>query len=156
MQPQQKMKVEKMTTPTSHMKLKGLKKAISATGALIVFLSFSDLALAAVPTIDQAVANLTTQTLTITGRNFAAPTVTLDRINLTVTSSTATSIVATLPPGITPASYHLGVRVGSNSATLDVTIGDTGATGATGPTGATGLPGTNGINGATGATGATG
>src|SRR4029077_4443529 len=118
--------------------------------------SFSHLALASPQRVDRAVANLTTNTVTITGASFFAPTVTLDNINLTVTSSSATSIVAKLPAGITPGSYHLIVSVGGSTADLDVTIGNTGATGATGPTGPTGTAGTNGTNGATGATGPTG
>jgi len=111
-------------------------KAILLIAALS---SFSHLALGKVqppPAVDKAVANVAANTLTITGSNFAAPTATLDNSNLTITSSSATSIVATLPAGITPGSYHLIVTVGGTSAALDVTIGNTGATGATGPTGA--------------------
>src|SRR5438270_2892395 len=69
-------------------------KAILLIAALS---SFSHLAFAAPQKVDKAVANFTTHTLTITGSNFLSPTVTLDNINLTVTSSSATSIVATLP-----------------------------------------------------------
>src|SRR3954447_13421944 len=154
-----KRESKKMTTLTPKMKRNGFKKAISAIGALTLFLAFSDIAFATQPAIDKAVGDFTTHTLTITGSNFAAPMVTLNNTGLTVTSSSATSIVATLPAGITAASYHLVVTVGTKSADLDVTIGNTGntgATGATGPTGATGSPGTNGTNGINGTNGATG
>src|SRR5437868_3736393 len=128
-------------------------KAIAVIGAFVVSSCFSHSAFAKAPVVDKAVANLTANTVTITGSSFAAPTITLNNINLAITSSSATSIVATLPPGITPGSYHLIVTVGGNNAALDVTIGNTGATGATGPTGATGVTGTAGTNGTNGATG---
>src|SRR2546428_338062 len=106
--------VNAKTQPQKQMKTQHFN-AILLISALTLSSSFSLPALATVPAITQAVANLTAHTLTITGSNFAAPKVTLDNINLTVTSSNATSIVATLPPGITPASYHLVVTVGGNS-----------------------------------------
>jgi hypothetical protein len=99
------------------MKLKVPQKAILAMGALALFLSFSDLALATAPTIKSAVANFSTHRLTITGSQFAAPTVTLDNIQLTMISSTTTSIVAQLPT-ISPGSYHLVVTVGTDRADL--------------------------------------
>src|SRR5438094_8960282 len=83
--------------------------------------SFSHLAFASPQKVDKAVANLTTHTLTITGSNFAAPAVTLDNINLTVTSSNTTSIVPTLPGRITPGSYHLIVTMGCSGVDVDVT-----------------------------------
>src|SRR2546428_11897602 len=129
--------------PKSHFKF----KAIAVISAFTVSLSFSHLALASPQKVDKAVANLTNHTVTITGSNFAAPTVTLDNINLTITSSSATSIVATLPGSITPGSYHLIVTVGGSGVDLDVTLGDTGPTG---PTGATGSTGPTGATGATG------
>src|SRR5262249_40295399 len=66
------------------------------------------------PSIIGAVANFTDGTIAITGAGFGVPSplVTLDNTQLLVTSHTATTIDANLPPTVTPGSYHLIVRNG--------------------------------------------
>ncbi|MEM7221305.1 MAG: DNRLRE domain-containing protein [Pseudomonadota bacterium] len=111
-------------------------------------------------------ADLDTDTLTITGENFdngAAPTVNLSMIgDLTVTSSNATQIIATLPAVIPDGDYLLTVTTGMDdgqSGTFDLTIGATGEQGPQGkmgPPGADGAVGAQGPQGKIGATGNTG
>jgi hypothetical protein len=81
------------------------------------------------PAIISAVADFSTNTISITGQNFSnSPSVFLDNTQLVVTSANATNIQATLPNGIEPGSYHLVERNAGGKkekeAFLDVTIGD--------------------------------
>ncbi len=81
-------------------------------------------ALANPPHIKKAVVDTVANTVTINGGNFSGPnlTVTLKNLPLTVTSSSAHKIVATLPPNTTAGSYHLVVTTAGGTANLDVTI----------------------------------
>jgi hypothetical protein len=91
--------------------------------------------------------------LIIDGANFdAAPAVTLNGSPVTLVSSTATQIVAQLPPGLAPGSYTLVVINGKNhqTATSVATIG------AVGPQGPQGVPGQQGIQGPQGVPGTPG
>src|SRR5215472_13063841 len=87
--------------------------------------------------IDSAQANLSTNTIAISGRNFGdqEPVVDLNATPLTVTSFTPTTIKANLPVGLVPGSYHL-VVVARGSVPrfglLDVTIGNIGPQGTAG------------------------
>ncbi|WP_313901039.1 IPT/TIG domain-containing protein [Occallatibacter riparius] len=116
------------------------------------------------PVIVSAQANFVANTITITGNNFGtkAPTVTLDAATLTLVSNTNTQIVANLPGGILPGSYHLTVHKAENGkghddnddksdvANLDVTLG---VQGPQGPQGIQGPQGPQGIQGPQGPTG---
>ncbi len=123
---------------------------------------------AQVPVIDQVIASAST--ITITGGGFASgtPTVTLNGISLSVTTSSSTVITALLPASISsqPGTYLLEVTQpgkqindGSNSTTFDVAIGavgpqgPAGASGPAGPTGPAGSPGAAGPAGAAGIAG---
>jgi collagen triple helix repeat protein/IPT/TIG domain-containing protein len=103
-----------------------------------------------------AVPNLTSNTLTISGREFGnAPIVTLDAMTLTMISATPNQIVATLPPHViaTPGTYILQVGRTNRRGRivdfdrLDVTIGLVGPAGPKGDPGAQGIPGPQGIQG---------
>lgn len=113
------------------------------------------------PVIVSAQANFVSNTLTIVGNNFgtAMPTVTLDATKLTVTSNTNTQIVANLPAGIMPGSYHLTVAKAEQHhddedkddvARLDVTLGAVGPQGPQGPQGIQGPQGPQGVPGPVG------
>ncbi len=114
--------------------------------------------------IISATADLTSHVLTITGTNFGntTPAVTLNGLALVVTSSSATTISATIPGSFTPGSYLLTVSAGGgqpSSDSFDITIGyggSTGAMGATGPQGPEGAMGAAGPKGDTGGTGSPG
>jgi hypothetical protein len=119
------------------------------------------------PVIVSAQANFVANTITITGNNFGTnpPTVTLDATTLTLASNSNTSIVANLPAGILPGSYHLKVAKAEGGkgnpdhddkddvATLDVTLG---VQGPQGPQGIQGIQGPQGIQGQQGPQGAVG
>jgi len=103
-------------------------------------------------------------TVTITGTNFGTgtPSVSLDGSALTVTSSSATRIVAKLPASIAPGSYLLAVKAAKkgkeddeegDSATFVLTLGAVGPQGPIGPIGPQGPVGPQGVTGATGAQG---
>jgi Collagen triple helix repeat (20 copies) len=111
------------------------------------------------PVIVSAQANFTSNTLTIAGKNFGTqpPIVTLDATTLTVTSNSATQVVATLPASIQPGSYRLVVALPDHdrgrdadhhddedmnkSAVFVVTLGAVGPQGPQGPQGVQGPPG---------------
>jgi hypothetical protein len=112
-------------------------------------------------------AQISASTITIDGIHFgtAIPTVTMNGIPLSVSSSTNTMVLANLPSSITsnPGTYLL--KLVNNSETEDeqlrsvkfeVAVGATGPTGPAGPMGPPGAPGAQGPKGDTGATGATG
>lgn len=109
--------------------------------------------------ISNTMVNTNTNTITITGSGFSTrvkPTVSLGGTALTVSSYTATSIVASLGPVTAPGTYLLTLTSGLTFAAADVTLGAVGPQGAVGPVGATGATGAVGPTGVTGATGATG
>jgi hypothetical protein len=117
------------------------------------------------PIISNAKVNTSTNIITITGSGFntrVKPTVYLGATNLSVSSFTATSIVASLGSITAPGTYLLTVTSGITFAAADVTLGAVGPQGPIGPqgppgaTGATGVTGAIGQAGPTGATGATG
>ena len=106
-----------------------------------------------VPLIEKAVVNSTAGTVTIEGSGFATskkPTVFLGGVQLTVTSFSATTIVASTAAVTTPGSYLLVVNDDVLPGLFEVTLG------AVGPQGAMGLQGPIGPAGPAGATGATG
>ena len=130
-----------------------------------------------VPLIEKAVVNSTAGTVTIEGSGFATskkPTVFLGGVQLTVTSFSATTIVASTAAVTTPGSYLLVVNDDVLPGLFEVTLGavgpqgamglqgpigpagPAGATGAAGSIGPAGATGSIGPAGATGATGATG
>jgi hypothetical protein len=111
--------------------------------------------------INSAQANLSTNTIAISGRNFGKqpPEVMLDAATLVVTSFSPTSIQANLPLGLPPGSYHLIVVAGrgfQRLGSLDVTIGNTGLEGPQGPQGPPGVQGPQGPQGVAGAAGPVG
>jgi hypothetical protein len=122
------------------------------------------------PVIISAQANFVTNTITITGNHFGMkpPTVTLDAMTLMLVSNTDTQIVAKLPAGIMPGSYHLTVAKAEpkghhdddddkdDVARLDVTLGVTGPQGPQGPQGIQGIQGPQGPQGPAGPQGPTG
>ena len=108
------------------------------------------------PVIDSAVANFTTNEMTIKGSAFGTvlPSVKLDGMVATVISHTVTMVVCHMPSGITPGSYLLQLTNNSPSPALSVFFAATiGATGPAGPTGPQGPAGATGPQGAAGATG---
>jgi hypothetical protein len=108
------------------------------------------------PSITAASANAAMTTLTLTGAQLnssGAPLLTLGGVGLTVQSSSASTVVATLPPGTTARTYPLVLTTGNLSATLDLTIGATGPIGPAGPVGPVGPIGPLGPTGNTGAMG---
>jgi hypothetical protein len=142
-----------------------MSKVISAIGLSVALLAGGFVSRADdphhAPVIVSAQANFVTNTLTISGNNFgtAAPTVILDATKLTVTSNTNTQIVANLPAGIMPGSYHLTVAKAERHhdeddrddvAKLDVTLGAVGPQGPQGPQGIQGPPGPQGVQGVPG------
>src|SRR6516225_3026170 len=112
--------------------------------------------------IERADADATLTWLFIHGRNLGikAPVVVLGGTNLVVESSSPTDVVATLPLGISAATYRLVlVRHNGTTAIFDVSIGGVGPqgpAGAQGPAGPPGAPGPIGPQGPAGPTGATG
>jgi hypothetical protein len=114
--------------------------------------------------IGSAQANLSTNTIAISGRNLGnqQPVVNLDATPLAVTSFSPTAIKANLPAGLAPGSYHLMVVAGGVSqrfALLDVTIGNVGPqgpAGSPGPQGPQGPQGPAGLQGVAGAIGSAG
>ena len=101
----------------------------------------------------------TTNTITINGSNLSGGTafVTLGSYPaLTVTSQTATQLVANLPTGVSAGSYALNVQIGSSKTNSTSSVATIGAVGPAGPTGAQGPVGPTGATGPAGAQGATG
>ena len=99
-----------------------------------------------------AAADLSTNSLTITGENLGAntPVVTLAGVQLGIDSydpSTQT-IIAVLPPGMAPGTYLLRVSIGNGTpqnTEFEIAIGATGPQGPKGDTGPQGDPGPPGI-----------
>jgi hypothetical protein len=113
------------------------------------------LAVAAVPVVQSGTINYVTNQITLTGSAFqpakAKPTVLFDGTALTVTSSTNTQIIATLPAGVAPGTFDLTVsNSGGNSVVFDMSYGAIGPQGLAGPAGPTGAQGPSGPIGATG------
>ena len=112
--------------------------------------------------IERADADATLTWLFIHGRNLGikAPVVVLGGTPLVVESSSPTDVVATLPLGISAATYRLVlVRHNGAEAIFDVSIGGVGSqgpAGAQGPAGPPGAPGPIGPQGPAGPSGATG
>jgi hypothetical protein len=113
----------------------------------------------AAPSIVSAVANFSTNQLTITGSNFGngAPKVVLDGSALTVVSYNETSVVATLATGTNPGAYLLTLTTaGSSKVSFDVTLGAAGPQGPQGPQGLVGPQGGPGMPGLQGPQGVPG
>jgi hypothetical protein len=111
------------------------------------------------PIVQSADADSANRNLFITGVNLGitAPKVFLGGTALTVASYSPTSVVAALPPGVTPASYLLTlIPQGNLPALFWVTIGAVGPPGPTGPIGPTGPKGSIGPTGPQGPIGPTG
>jgi hypothetical protein len=112
------------------------------------------------PAITGATADFLANRIAIAGTDLNAsgtPVVTLGTYPaLLLVSSSATSIVAALPAGVTAGTFPLTVVSGGKGGTIDITIGTTGPAGAVGPTGAPGIAGPQGPAGAKGDIGATG
>ncbi len=103
--------------------------------------------------------NTSANTITIAGSGFSTkvkPAVNLGGTNLSVSSFTATSIVASLGSLTAPGTYLLTVTSGITFAAADVTLGAVGPQGPQGLTGATGAAGPAGQTGPTGAMGQAG
>ena len=103
--------------------------------------------------------NTSTNTINITGSGFSSkvkPTVYLGGTTLSISSFTATSIVASLGSVTLPGTYLLTVTSGITFAAADVTLGAVGPQGPIGPPGLTGATGASGATGAIGQTGPTG
>jgi hypothetical protein len=95
------------------------------------------------PSIATASINSTTNQLIIQGQNLTpSPTVTLGVIQLTVVTSTATKIVASVPANLAPGAYLLRVTVASQNGFFVAVDGAQGPAGPTGPQGPQGPAGT--------------
>jgi len=106
------------------------------------------------PVIDAATPNYATNQLTIVGTLFGtAPTVKIDGQALTLVSHSATTIVATLPTGISGGSFLLTVTSGGATGSFDLSLGVAGPEGPMGPQGPQGLQGPAGVQGAAGPAG---
>jgi hypothetical protein len=105
-------------------------------------------------------ASVSGTTLTIIGANFGnnKGTVTLGGgAAFTITSWTATQVVAAMPAALLPGSYLLKLtKAGGAPDFFALTAGAVGPVGPAGPTGATGLSGLDGINGVDGLPGPAG
>ena len=166
-----------MKTKNSVARAAGLFAVLAALGLLLIGSTPAN----ALAIIDSAAVDYTAKTLTIAGSGFgAAPKVTVGTVNLTVSSASATKIVAAFPAasppsGFTPGSYLLTITFNSGIPAVSVVglgavgpagpmgpagpqgpAGPKGATGSQGPAGATGPAGAQGPTGATGPTGPTG
>jgi collagen triple helix repeat protein/IPT/TIG domain-containing protein len=122
-------------------------------------LFMTQFAYGAAPSIVSAVANFSTNQLTITGSNFgtAAPKVLLDGSALTVVTYSETNVVATLATGTNPGTYLLTLTpVGGVKVSFDVTLGAVGPQGPQGLQGLQGVEGTQGPQGPQGAPGVAG
>jgi Collagen triple helix repeat (20 copies)/Regulator of chromosome condensation (RCC1) repeat len=137
----------------------------------IVIAATAALLLSAPAVTAQEIVNVSVQggNLVIDGSAFGIkrPTVTLGALPaLTVTTFSATTVVATLPASVQPGTYLLTLTRGNgNSTTFTVAIGAVGVPGpqgpagpqgSQGPQGVPGLPGHDGAPGPAGAPGATG
>ena len=151
------------------MKRWSFRRALATLLAVGTFSALMPLALAAGPTppppfVSSVIADPALTSITINGTNLGAAgntTVTLDTLpNLTLTTVTATSVVATLPAGLSPGSYLLTLTVtASKSAQSDefwLTLGTVGPQGPTGLTGPQGVPGPQGATGPQGVQGPAG
>jgi len=106
------------------------------------------------PVIDSATPNYATNQLTIVGSSFGtAPTVKIDAQTLTLVSHSATTIVATLPNGISGGSYLLTVGSAGATGSFDLSLGVAGPQGPMGPQGPQGPQGQTGAQGPAGPTG---
>lgn len=101
--------------------------------------------------VQSAVANYTTNQITISGTGFGTgtPKVDLEGQSLAIVSHTATMIVADLP-SLPAGSYLLTVTAGSNTSPLVLALGATGPQGPQGPGGPQGAQGPQGPVGPTG------
>ena len=136
-----------------------MRRIMSISLALLMFAPlFAD---AATPVVNSGTINYSTNQITLTGNNFqpnkAKPTVSFNGVSLTVSSSSNTQVVATLPSGLTPGTFDLTVtNSGGNSVEFNMTYGAIGPQGPAGPTGAVGPQGPAGATGAQGPRGLTG
>jgi len=112
---------------------------------------------AATPVIVKAVANLSTNRLSITGSNFgtSAPFVAVDYQNVQILSSSATTVTTELPVGIIAGDYVLLLTNATTGAQamFDLFIGAVGPAGPAGPKGPAGPQGPAGVAGPQGALG---
>ncbi len=101
------------------------------------------------PVIVSAVANFQANQITIsgTGLNTGKPKLILDGQLVTVVSYSGTTIVATLPTGISAGSFLLQLSEGTYVVNFDATIGAVGPTGPMGPQGPQGPQGVTGPQG---------
>ena len=118
---------------------------------------------AAAPAIGVATVNYATKQLTIYDAVFPCqPTsIKLDDVALTLSSWTATAIVATFPAASPPSSFPAGsyvlvVAFSTQSITFDMSLGSAGPQGPMGPQGAQGPQGPTGATGAQGPPGSQG
>ena len=112
-------------------------------------------------TVNNATLNYSTNQVTISGSTFSPtgvkPAVTLGVTALTVVSFSNTSVVATLPTGLTAGTYRLRITNSSGNAyDFDVAYGATGPQGPMGPQGIQGPAGAQGAQGAQGPQGVPG
>jgi hypothetical protein len=118
---------------------------------------------AAVPNINSAAINSSTNQITITGTNLSpasgSPVVKLDETQLTLVTWNGTKILAGLPAGLGPGTFKLTVTAGNATGSFDATmgaVGPQGPIGATGPTGPAGPAGSQGSAGPAGPQGPAG
>ena len=107
------------------------------------------------PVIVSVTANFQTQQMTIAGMNLGAnaPTVKIDGLPAPVVSFSQTSVVATLPSGISAGTYLLTYAQSGYTVMFDVTLGTAGPQG---PQGLQGPQGTQGVQGNPGPAGPAG
>ena len=110
------------------------------------------------PVIVSVTANFQTQQVTIAGMNLGAnaPTVKIDGLPAPVVSFSQTSVVATLPSGISAGTYLLTYVQSGYTVMFDVTLGTAGPQGPQGPQGTQGAQGVQGDPGPAGPQGPAG
>ena len=93
------------------------------------------LAAATKPVIASAVPNYAANQLTITGASFGttAPKVVIGGHAATVVSSSATSVVVTLPSGVSAGGFLLTLTTNAGSVSFDLSLGAAGPQGPVGP-----------------------
>jgi len=122
--------------------------------AAVFFTVLGGSAFAAAPIINNSSSTNTAITISGSNLNGGNATVTLGSYApLTVTSQTATQLVASLPAGVSAGSYTLNVQIGSSKTNSTSSVAAIGAVGPTGPAGPAGVQGPAGAAGATGAQG---
>lgn len=128
---------------------------LPVAGASVFSLAQSAQRPLAKPVINSVSANFQTGQITIVGTNFGtvSPTVKIDALTASVVSFSSTSVVVTIPSGVSTGTYLLTYSQSGTTLSFDVTLGTAGPQGPQGPQGIQGPQGAQGDQGPTGQTG---